>query len=301
MLTSLEACVDTVTTMVVIVGVALLCTLASIFTLMQVYGEGVHLISVTSSLINKTLSESPELLPDGFAFTVDDMMNKVYLHGRNYTVNVIRGISGEADDEKVLLMEKQVLELWDHIYHEWIKSNNTYTPHIKAPPKLGKVDWSTMTDLYQSSPELLNVSSLVGIMGENVEFLMSILNSVWMIARTNLTLAASGFTTLLSVLVGSSSVLFNSFINLIIFLSALFYLLSSSGKIYKPVEFLASLTPGSSIKWGLAFEDAVNSVFLASFKMAIFYGMWTWLIHNLFGVQFVFIPSALAAMLAMGT
>lgn len=74
------------------------------------------------------------------------------------------------------------------------------------------------------------------------------------------------------------------------FLTTLFYLLNSSGDLYKPVELLTKFSP-SGRRFGHALEGAINGVFSASFKMAAFYGMWTWFIHNLFGVKIVYLPS----------
>lgn len=82
----------------------------------------------------------------------------------------------------------------------------------------------------------------------------------------------------------------------VIFLTTLFYLLASSGNYYKPVEMMTNFSTSGS-RFGLALEGAINGVFTASFKMAIFYGMWTWFIHNLFGVKIVYLPSAFAAIL----
>lgn len=76
------------------------------------------------------------------------------------------------------------------------------------------------------------------------------------------------------------------------FLTTLFYLLSASGDLYKPVELMTNFSPSGS-RFGLALEGAVNGVFLATFKMAAFYGMWTWFIHNWFGVQIVYVPSGM--------
>lgn len=67
-------------------------------------------------------------------------------------------------------------------------------------------------------------------------------------------------------------------------------MLNSSGDLYKPVEMLTNFS-SSGRRFGHALEGAINGVFSASFKMAMFYGMWTWLIHNVFGVKIVYLPS----------
>jgi len=84
---------------------------------------------------------------------------------------------------------------------------------------------------------------------------------------------------------------------MVVFFTSLFYLLSSSSKEYKPKELFNHWVPGNkySNNFAIAVEEAVNGVFTASFKMAAFYGMWTWLVHTLFQVNVVFLPSIFAA------
>ena len=88
-----------------------------------------------------------------------------------------------------------------------------------------------------------------------------------------------------------------------IFTTALFYLLSASGKHYKPIELVNRIFPSevtqqsnscfTENKFGRAVEEAINGVFAASLKMSAFYGLYTFLIHTLFDVDIVYIPSGI--------
>jgi hypothetical protein len=79
-------------------------------------------------------------------------------------------------------------------------------------------------------------------------------------------------------------------------------LLSASGEYYKPVELVNRIFPSeetqdksssSSSKFGRAVEEAINGVFAASLKISAFYGLYTWLIHTLFDVNIIYIPSGI--------
>ena len=75
----------------------------------------------------------------------------------------------------------------------------------------------------------------------------------------------------------------------IVFLTALFYLLSSSGSQYKVVEWISGVSMGT--RFSESVNIAVTDVFGATLKMATFYGFYTWMTHSIFGLNIVFIPS----------
>lgn len=47
-----------------------------------------------------------------------------------------------------------------------------------------------------------------------------------------------------------------------------------------------------------ALENSITVVLVSMFKCSTFTGLFTWLVHTVFGARIVFLPSALAALLA---
>lgn len=47
-----------------------------------------------------------------------------------------------------------------------------------------------------------------------------------------------------------------------------------------------------------ALEDSVSSVLVATMKLSLFHGLFTWLTHTIFGAHVVYLPSILASVLA---
>jgi amino acid transporter len=108
------------------------------------------------------------------------------------------------------------------------------------------------------------------------------------------------FSTIISVVFIGGFALFNFFVSFIIFITLLFYLLSHSDQpIYRPIEWLNNILAIGDSSLGQAVNDAVTSVFIASLKIAAFYGLYTYVLHILLGSNLVFLPVVIASICAV--
>lgn len=143
---------------------------------------------------------------------------------------------------------------------------------------------------------------------------LEVSDSIWMVLKANLNLLVSAITTLFSVVLGSSQTMikfmfntvrsfpipatfkFRKFLFQIIFFTTLYYLLQSSQDRYAPIAM--NINSGWGSKLADALEDSVSSVLVATMKLSLFHGLFTWLTHNIFGAHVVYLPAILASILA---
>ncbi|XP_060526969.1 transmembrane protein 245 [Cylas formicarius] len=294
---SLKSSIDTVASCVVMFGIIVFVISASIFIFIQIYAETIMLIQLTGNAINQTVVHNPELrqlLPPSLDDTLDSVLENAYQYGREGISKAVKSVMSDVDSTKSAKIEQQVLELWDRAYQSWMSSDDINGPKVTDDAVASS--WEAFVRDVQKSPEIFNINGLFDFAKQNVGTLLALLESVWGIVVNNISLIVSSFSTCLSILLGGGTAVLNFILNMIVFLTTLFYLLNSSCDIYKPVELLTKFS-ASGRRFGHALEGAIYSVFSASFKMALFYGLWTWFIHNLFGVKIVYLPSAFATIL----
>ncbi|XP_020280671.1 transmembrane protein 245 isoform X2 [Pseudomyrmex gracilis] len=296
----LKSSVDAVATTAVIFGLIIFITFTSIFITIQVYAEGIHLVQVTGEILNSSLMNNPDIewMPEKWEESVNSVLDNAYTYGRSAISDGIRGLVKDIEPTKAELMEKKVLELWDRLYQAWMMSNVDETfvgPTVDIMTAYSA--WENFKESVGTPFHLFNMESMQNFVKENIGIFMSVLDSIWSIVKGNMSVILTIFTELFYIVLMSGTAVLNFVLSMVVFFTTLFYLLSSSNETYKPIELATMFSPISCYKFAVALQEAVIGVFAATFKLASFFGMWTWFIHNLFQVKIVYLPSALATML----
>ncbi|XP_075983150.1 transmembrane protein 245 isoform X2 [Anticarsia gemmatalis] len=296
--------VDTVSTCIVIVGLIMFLAVATVFICIQIYSEAIVVVQLSGSLLNSTYVQNSELhayLPEGWEEKLDSLIDNAYTYGREGISTafdrLVKSILKEGDPEKIHRVEQQILELWDRVYQSWVSGHFAASVGPQVDSSAIQDSWDSFVNDVSNTPGIFDYSGIVNWVQANLGTLSAIATSIWAPLASNVSLLAGSVGALTSLLLCGGSALINMFINLVVFFTTLFYLLASSNALYKPVEVITQVQPNFGPRLGIALSVAINQVFRASFKMALFYGLWTWLVHNLFGAKVVYLPSVLAAVL----
>ena len=347
---TLEKSLDTLCSLCVILLVLISLLLAAIFLAFQIYGESIHLVNVFGNIVNSTLESHPEFISlfstydssvnatlSGNITLFNEIISNAYFYGRKWlkkTVRSVLNVASESDEGALnasLVIEQKLLEVWDKSYHMWLTRDNISTEHIiqsglmkskylasasASSTGSSELTWNTLIDAFKT----LDFTQCFTLFKENLDTVISVLESIWIVLKGNVSLIFSLITGICSLLLSGSSALLNGALNFVVFSTSLFYLLCASDDTYKPIEWASNLFPSGNLRSGntghlttarnvrtnngrknnkfiRAFNEGINSVFEASFKMTTFYGLYTWLIHTLFQARLIYIPSVTAALL----
>lgn len=285
-------------------------SLITVFFAVQVHQESSQLVSVSANLMNKVMADNPQLVNwiqenKELKNTIEQNIERAYMHGRQFLAAKVQSMFGDANSSS---LQEEVLDLTDRIYNSWITwGNSSGTKEVTANGTIMATETSKGINVtyilsganVRNLLNLFDIRVLFSLIRENLGTLLSLLESVWIFLKGNVSFAFNFVTTVLSIVFFSGAYVLNTGLSMIIFVTALFYLLSISGEQYKPVEWFGKLTATGTSAFGDSAYGAIRGVFGAAVKMATFYGIYTWFTHTTFGVNIVYIPSAFAAVTAV--
>lgn len=164
------------------------------------------------NVVNKTIAGSHELVPESLHDVqnmLDEVVKNAYTYGRSYIKNTIRSalnIEGNVTNTKIV--EKQILEIWDRAYHLWLIRNSNQTD---AVPDKRPYDFDKLVNAFKT----LDFALCFKILKENIDTIVSIFDSVWIVLKGNISLLFNAIAALLSTLLGGGTALLNLWLNFV--------------------------------------------------------------------------------------
>ncbi|XP_075148232.1 transmembrane protein 245 isoform X3 [Haematobia irritans] len=292
----LKSSVDLVTSILMIILMILLIVFLGVFFCVNIYSETIEVAYLGKDLINKTITDRPELidiLPANIQSTLDDALDNAHHYGRRKIETYIDDWLADADAVHATKLKEQILDVWDRLIQYWIDFNKSDSYGPRVPTEALKTTFGEIVD---------NPVAKQGIIGwakSNTQTIMEVAESLWHIIRTNLSMIMTFTGEILSLVLSGGQACVEFILDMIVFFTALFYLLSSSQIKYAPLQITKYIGVSSSgSKIADALENSISGVLISMFKCSLFTGLFTWLVHTVFGARIVFLPSALAAILS---
>ncbi|CAI2347553.1 unnamed protein product [Caenorhabditis sp. 36 PRJEB53466] len=306
---SLHDKMDVLSSVIVMVFLAFSALFALIFVGFQLHGETVHLVRLTSNVV----SSRPDWVAAAMNYTedqleennidIDDYVQQAYEQGRAWLASNVRSLANAKDTKRADMLEDQVKQVVDKLYNIWEQRNSH---DVKAVQEGSRGDWwqqlKGVTDLTALKDELTL------IVKENLDTLMGVAQSIGSVLAVNVSIFSSILVQFAGIILSFGMELLNTFIELIVFLTMVYYLLSASRTRWLPLQWASDLSavtttedpssPTDQHHITAAIEHAIFGVFVLSAKMAVFYGLYTYFVHSLFDLNIVFVPSMLASLFA---
>ncbi|EDO45799.1 predicted protein, partial [Nematostella vectensis] len=306
----MEMSIDNLMSVFIVLCLIVVSIVVTVLLAVQVHHESVYLVTVTGNLVNDIVKNNPQLVEwitenAELKKTFDANLERAYMYGRKWIASKVEKFLGGQSGNSTQL-QQTVLELTDRLYHAWIGGKNDTLNHksvngSRVPMVHSKANmtssmsWLGMMNWFRREGINFDFTALFSVVRENLGILMSLLESVWMIVKGNVSMVINLVTMVLSLVFFSGTYVLNAGLSMVVFMTALFYLLSTSGDQYRPVEWFGQMSASGTAGFGESLYKAIRDVFGAALKMATFYGLYTVLTHTIFGVNIVFIPSAIAA------
>ncbi|CAB3402548.1 unnamed protein product [Caenorhabditis bovis] len=303
---SLHDKMDVLSSVIVMLLLAFSVLCSLIFVGFQMHSETVHLARLTSNVI----SSRPDWVAAAMNYTedqleennidIDDYIQQGYEQGRAWLASNVRSLANAKDTKRADMLEEQVKQVVDQLYRMWEERNSD----AQAVESVSRGDWLTqlkgVTDLAALKDELTL------IVKENLDTLMGIARSIGAVLAVNVSFLTSLLTAFAGIILSFGMELLNTFIECIVFLTMVYYLLSASRDRWLPLQWASDLSATTSIDKNSqqqhqitqAIEHAIFGVFVLSAKMAVFYGLYTYFVHSLFDLNIVFVPSMAASLFA---
>ncbi|CAF0978535.1 unnamed protein product [Rotaria sordida] len=322
---SLQNSIDYLVSACMIFTLFILILFGSILLVIQIHHESIHMIKLTSNLVNETIVLQ-DMLPDKehMSHLMGRALTKLYVFGRNWITKQVAKVQpprvpikcclpiSVMGDESLYVsalgqdslsnkkLEEQILLLWDRLYTYITNTSTLFITHKNS----NRILHSSSNQNFRLLKLLKHIqknfdfhlNDIYDLIRNNLDLLRTILDSIWSNATVILTLIS----TIISLLFTGGFALLNFFVSFIVFITLLFYLLSHSDQpIYQPTIWLNNILAIGGPGLGKTVNDVATSVFIASLKIAAFYGLYTYVLHTLLGSNFVFLPAVIASICAV--
>lgn len=286
--------VDDISAVVMIIFLILAVIFISVFSFAQIYSEAITVVQLTGDLVNRTLTVRPDLvdmLPINMQ-NMNDVIDNAYKYSRTAIEEQLDNFLNNTDKEQAVKFKTQILSLWDRLIQSYM---NQYSGDGTIGPRVTSDSlFDTIDEIFTSSG--VTFTSIFAYAKNNISLMKEIGDSVWIVLRTNISLLFSIITTSFGVLISSGSFMLAILFNSVIFFTTLYYLLQSSHDRYMPIT--VNTNSPMQVRLLDALESSVSSVLIATLKLSIFHGLFTFVTHSIFGAHVVYLPAFLAAILA---